>query len=117
MSKRHTAKSDFEKKLEKEAKTYEPAFWLIPEWLRIFTPMDVATNIELLELELEVKRIERMAKGEGGALQDALYRMGRYAWFYTWTALTIIFSVVLMVAAYVLWFAFLGYAIYWLFTP
>ena len=57
MSKQHKPKTDFEKKLEREAKLHEPMFWLIPEWLQIIKPMDLAMRIEHLELELEMRRI------------------------------------------------------------
>jgi len=116
MANQQKPNSEFEKKLEKEAKTWEPMFWLIPKPLRIISPRDVATRIEYLELELDLRRVERMAQGKEGSHRDALYRIGRYTWFYVWMGLTIILSVALMVAAYVAWFWFLGYVIYWLFT-
>lgn len=110
-------KSDFEKKLDREAQTHEPMFWLIPEWLRIIKPMDVAIRVELLELDLEVRKIERQAKGQSaGWLQDGLYRLTRYARLYIWVALVNLFGVVLMIAVNVLWFAGLGYLAYWFMT-
>ena len=110
-------KTDFEKELEREAKAYEPMFWLIPKWLRIISPIDVATRRELLEMELEVRQILHDAKGEEARwFQDTLYRMARYAWLYIWTALVNILGVVLIVAANVLWFWFLGWLLYIMFT-
>ena len=79
--------------------------------------MDVATRIELLELELEVRQIERLARSEkAGWIQDALYRMARYVWLYIWVFLMNILGVVLIIAVNVLWFWLLGYLIYWMFT-
>ena len=117
MSNHRKHKSDFDRKLQQEAKAHEPMFWLIPEWLRIIKPMDVATRIELLELELEVRQIERLAKSEKTEwIQDVLYRLARYVWLYSWVSLLNIFGVVLIIAANVLWFWFLGYLVYWMFT-
>jgi len=117
MSNHRKPKSDFDKKLQQEAKAHEPMFWLIPEWLQIIKPMDVATRIELLELELEVRQIERLAKSEKTEwIQDVLYRLARYVWLYSWVSLLNIFGVVLIIAANVLWFWFLGYLVYWMFT-
>ena len=117
MSNHRKQKSDFDRKLQQEAKAHEPMFWLIPEWLQIIKPMDVATRIELLELELEVRQIERLARSEKtGWLQDPLYRLARYARLYIWVFLMNILGVVLIVAVNVLWFWLLGYLIYWAFT-
>jgi len=117
MSKQRKPKTDFDKKLEREAKVYEPMFWLIPEWLRIIKPMDLAIRIEQLELELEMRRIGRLGQGTIMAwVQDTLYRMMKYAWLYVWISMLNIFGVVMLVVANVLWFWLLGYVIYWMFT-
>ena len=116
MSKHRKSKNDFEKKLQDEAQAYEPIFWLIPKWLRIISPLDVATKKELIDLKIEVRRIERLSGSEGaGWFQDTIYSMMMHAWLYIWTALMIALGLVLIIGANVLWFWFLGYLIYIMF--
>lgn len=116
MPKQRNPKSDFEKKHQKETEIHEPMFWLIPESIRIIKPHDFSMRIELLELELDMRRVEHLSNGEAGRwFKDGLYKIARYAWLYTWVSLVNILGVVMLVAANVLWFWFLGWLLYIMF--
>ena len=116
MPNHHKSRNCLEKELQDEARAYEPLFWLVPEPLRIISPSDVVTKRQLIEMKIQLRRIERLANGEEtGWFQDALYKVMLYAWLYIWTVLMIIFGAVLIVAMNVLWIWFLGYLLYIMF--
>ena len=110
------SRGGLDKQLQDEAQAYEPLFWLVPEALRIITPSDVVTKRQLIDMKIQVRRIERLAEGkEMGWLQNALYQAMMEMWLYIWAILMITFGVVLIASLYVLCFWFLGYLLYLMF--